>query len=198
MKNIIFGSLALSLSVAAWADTTPQSKGNDGSPYVIYGGDQINNSDGFASLSIHIADTDAIDRDGCTTTDLNSGAGGDYIYLCADGNNNPSSPKVTQLKIFQSDSSAEDTDIVTACGGTGWIALVEDLNQGSGGDWIYLCYKTGSSNKITSIRTSNHSGKNTAMNHCKLNGHKVVKNTSSEAADLNSGAGGDYIFVCTK
>ena len=78
-----------------------------------------------------------------STADLNQGAGGRYIYLCASRRpfGRGSAPAVTDVRVQTSSSCP-----------TGWKSpekfdgLNGDLNQGAGGKDIFMCYKTGNSN----------------------------------------------------
>jgi hypothetical protein len=74
-----------------------------------------------------------------------------------------------------------------------------DLNKGAGGKFIYLCYTTDPAcgSPITGIYV--YSGKN--QTHYPNSGYFHVRNSDnygpdgSRGADLNKGAGGDYIYL---
>jgi len=74
-------------------------------------------------------------------TDLNQGAGGDYIYLVqrtkwlgqrfVDPFYNV--PPIKDILIISSNQKLSSYP--------GWTLIPVDLNKGAGGKWIYLCYK---------------------------------------------------------
>uniref|UniRef100_UPI0026036D5C MAC/perforin domain-containing protein n=1 Tax=uncultured Shewanella sp. TaxID=173975 RepID=UPI0026036D5C len=68
---------------------------------------------------------------------LNKDSGGDYIYLCyhkvsADGARIDNPKCIADLKIIMGERTQPDI---------GFTKLDVDLNKGSGGEYIYLCYK---------------------------------------------------------
>ena len=60
-----------------------------------------------------------------------------------------------------------------------------DLNKGAGGDYIYLCYKTGVRNPITGL----------TVNAGSSSSFPIPPGYTRIHDDLNKGAGGDYIYV---
>jgi len=68
-------------------------------------------------------------------TDLNNGAGGPFIYIEGIFAQSPIDP-LTRVS---------DILVISSSGGmssySGWIFINQDLNQGAGGKYIYLCYK---------------------------------------------------------
>ena len=118
----------------------------------------------------------------------------DKLILKADGR------EISSINIIQPpkqppkpDNSAFITDLyVSSEGSSGnrcpsgmnWIS--QDLNQGSGGDYIYLCYDRGGSTPITDLRVTSSGS---AGNICGSGWERINK-------DLNKGAGGDYIYFC--
>lgn len=63
--------------------------------------------------------------------DLNSGAGGEYVYLCytTAGSSSP----ITNIQVFAGDSSEFPIQ-------TGYTKITKDLNKGAGGHYIYVCF----------------------------------------------------------
>lgn len=115
--------------------------------------------------------------------DLNTGAGGDFIYLCYHEQAwEPDNlkPAVTAIQIIY---NREETPV-------GYIKLPQDLNKGAGGDDVYLCYKAdtydtnNAVNKVTVIGGGN-ADINAPYGYDKVPG------------DLNRGAGGEFVYVCT-
>jgi len=75
-------------------------------------------------------------------TDLNQGAGGDYIYLVERREIRHSNmlrlysyskPPIRDILVISSNKKLSSYP--------GWILIPTDLNKGAGGKWIYLCYK---------------------------------------------------------
>lgn len=115
--------------------------------------------------------------------DLNSGAGGKYIYLCYQkGRAGSTDPLPITDLVLRHDKGAQ---------GDGWEKIPQDLNEGAGGDYIYLWYKRDpSKSPIHAVNVK--SGKNTPSTP----GYTYVTwNDSSESADVNRGARGDYIWI---
>ena len=128
-----------------------------------------------------------------STADLNQGAGGRYIYLCASRRpfGRGSAPAVTDVRIQTSSSCP-----------AGWKSpekfdgLNGDLNQGAGGKDIFMCYKTGNSNSgweagdLYSVRvvTGKYAG-------CPSGSSRVTALDGLDG-DLNQKAGGDFIYLC--
>ncbi len=76
-----------------------------------------------------------VNFDNSLWTDLNRGAGGPFIYIEGSYASGPTdSPlRVSDILVISSTSK------VTAYGD--WHVIPQDLNEGAGGKWIYLCYK---------------------------------------------------------
>jgi hypothetical protein len=117
--------------------------------------------------------------------DLNHGAGGKYLYLCyhkasyrSDGENKPCIASVVII------------DGKNAQPPTGYVKLPQDLNDGAGGDYIYLCYQPVPWADDVAIKDVTVIGGNNANVPAPYGYDKVP-------GDLNHGAGGDYIYVCT-
>ncbi|KAI1408903.1 MAC/Perforin domain-containing protein [Hypoxylon sp. FL1857] len=114
--------------------------------------------------------------------DLNQNAGGKYIYLCyhkasysSFGNNKEA---ITDLAIIFDDERTP----------SGYTKMPTDLNEGAGGRYVYLCYKTSAYNPDTAILDIRvFSGHNADVappyGFTKIN------------RDLNADAGGDYVFL---
>jgi len=114
--------------------------------------------------------------------DLNKGAGGEYIYLSYNTTNDP-------------DKALKDIRVTFGKSSTlpgAYDKNPHDLNKGAGGKYIYLWTSTDSSVGKPIKAIDVFYGQNADM----PTGYTVVKHDSSgEAADLNSGAGGDYIYL---
>ena len=67
----------------------------------------------------------------------------------------------------------------------GYSKISIDLNKGSGGDYIYLCYKKGVRNPITGLTVSADGSSSFALQ----SGYTRIY------SDLNKNVGGDYIYV---
>jgi len=68
----------------------------------------------------------------------------------------------------------------------GYTKINVDLNMGSGGDFIYVCYKKGVGAPITGLAVTLGGGAPpTDAVYTRIN------------VDLNRNAGGDYIWLCT-
>ena len=135
------------------------------------------------------------DRQGelVSTADLNQGAGGRYIYLCASRRpfGRGSAPAVTDVRVQTSSSCP-----------TGWKSpekfdgLNGDLNQEAGGKDIFMCYKTGNSNSgweagdLYSVRIV--TGKDAGC----PSGSSRVTTLNGLDGDLNQEAGGAFIYLC--
>lgn len=115
--------------------------------------------------------------------DLNSGAGGKYIYLCY---------HETQFNPVNSKQALVDLQVLfgNQQPAPGYSKINVDLNSGAGGDFVYLSYKKGDAtskdviNKITAVY-----------------GHDQYVPTpygyKQVPGDLNSGAKGDFVYFCT-
>ncbi|CAI1634379.1 MACPF domain-containing protein [Serratia proteamaculans] len=115
--------------------------------------------------------------------DLNSDAGGKYIYLCYHEAQftpvNAKQPIVDIQVLYGSQMPAP-----------GYKKIDVDLNSGAGGEFVYLSYKKGDPtssnviNKITAVY-----GKNEYVPT--PYGYKQIH------SDLNAGAGGNFVYFCT-
>ena len=79
----------------------------------------------------------------------------------------------------------------------GWTVIGKDLNAGAGGKYIYLLYKTNSSQgssgtPITGFYIKTGEGRPGSISH---GGRTYYPVTANGAADLNSGANGAYIYL---
>lgn len=154
-------------------------------------------------------------------TDLNKGAGGDYIYLCL--RYGAEAALSDEEKATGVISYVGVLPPVFACGNT-WSGPVQvplDLNKGAGGAYIYLCYWTyditsqpGASraphiSEISLLRDVEFVVSDSAISMADLPGHcndvfeDVVNGrihplyVNAVEDDLNFGAGGKYIYACT-
>ena len=125
------------------------------------------------------------------TTDLNQSAGGDYIYLAYKR---------------ETVCSYDTVDVVTglvmingsgAVAPAGYIKDPYDLNKNAGGDYIYLCKKSGPTSTasnftgaISDIRIKTGEGVNADAGY-----EFIVWNGTNTPAEVNKGAGGAYIYI---
>ena len=72
----------------------------------------------------------------------------------------------------------------------GFVKLPQDLNDGAGGDYIYLCYQPVAYADEVALKGVTVIGGDNADVPAPY-GFQMVP------GDLNDGAGGDYIYVCT-
>lgn len=124
-------------------------------------------------------------------TDLNQGAGGDYIYLAykLDSTITNASPDtvITNLTLLDGNGAATPA---------GYTKMNLDLNQGAMGDYIYLAYKRGPARDSTSFANAiSNIQIQVGQGAPPFNWELVTWSGTANAADVNRGAGGDYIFI---
>jgi len=147
-------------------------------------------------------EADDLEKDGVTVirTDLNSGAGGDYIYLCYRQTTDPDDA-ITDLFIANFTTKPISIPVfpfkLNHYGESMWSRISTDLNQGAGGDYLYLYTTTDSGkNRHPIYDLKVYIGKNPGADNP---GWEIVKYRDSSAnADLNKGAEGDYIYLLMK
>ena len=110
------------------------------------------------------------------TIDLNSGAGGECIYL---GFKRSGTTPVTSLDAKAYNSAQYNPP-------SGWLWDPSDLNAGAGGKYIYLVWKTGESKPPI---------RNITFIVANLSSPPNIPGWVSIPQDLNQGAGGDYIWL---
>ncbi|NLW42437.1 MAG: S-layer homology domain-containing protein [Tissierellia bacterium] len=131
-------------------------------------------------------------------TNLNYGAGGKYIFICYDYTSDPNDA-LKDLFVVYYLNDPEVMNYMTAdhYGKSTWSTTGVNLNQGAGGDYVYLfdTKDTGSSRfPIQNIRVymgNNPYGDNPGWEVVKMFG-------SSKDADLNMGTSGDFIYLLMK
>ena len=74
----------------------------------------------------------------------------------------------------------------------GWVKSTQDLNEGSGGAYLYLCLHPSFPGKITDLAIVNTGGDPSPSAPA---GFTVVQDQSGRAVDMNRGAGGDYLWL---
>ncbi|MPY52985.1 hypothetical protein [Streptomyces acidicola] len=108
-------------------------------------------------------------------TDLNEGAGGEYLYLAyeKDGAARP----VTDIYFL----IGEDQPVPP-----GYEKIDVDLNKGAGGKYIYLTFTRGNGAPFEDLEviSSNDPAANPPSGYRRID------------VDLNEGAGGKYIYLC--
>jgi hypothetical protein len=121
----------------------------------------------------------ADDENGWTflPTDLNKGAGGDYLYL---GYKRGTGPGVTSITC----ESFDDPQTTNPKDGWHWSNI--DLNKGAGGEYIYLFWKSEKSEQpILGLRIIANDEENP----------KKISDWEAIRVDLNKGAGGKYVWL---
>jgi len=113
--------------------------------------------------------------------DLNKGAKGNYIYLAYNTTNDPSEA-LTDIRISFDDAKMP----------SGYTKNTHDLNAGAGGAYIYLWTSSDADHGKPLKSIDVFFGQNADM----PSGFAVVNyNQTANAADLNHGAGGEYIYL---
>ncbi len=115
--------------------------------------------------------------------DLNKGAGGDYIYLCS--STVPDlGPPITAIQVAASDKSYNDDPSVKP---DGYTLVLDDLNKGAKGKYIYVSYATGTNSlPITGVNVISGDTRNIWP----------PKDFVRVDQDLNEDVHGKYIYVC--
>lgn len=115
--------------------------------------------------------------------DLNAGAGGKFIFLCVKeaylGNPGP----------FVIDVTFVVGDNQNVAAPPGYTRLEQDLNEGAGGKFIYLCFLRGSGPAIDELRLQSMD--------TPLQAHANWRYIMIPQ-DLNDGAGGQYLYLYTR
>lgn len=114
--------------------------------------------------------------------DLNASAGGDYIYTfyikqTEDQLKSSNKMPINGIKVVV----GKNTPVPT-----GYTKINIDLNQGAGGDYIYLCYRRGWTSPIKDIIVIQSNSSNPI----------IPAGYVKENVDLNKGAGGYYLYFC--
>jgi hypothetical protein len=155
--------------------------------------------------------SDYVKRD----TDLNAGAGGDFIYLCLHYASQATAGDSTLTGL---DDYVGPLPPVFACSNTssGPTQVPVDLNAGAGGDYVYLCYYTKAVNDpmpdgeraalrdVDFVVSDSVLGLGTegVQEACDNVFQDVSDGTVSGVVDsfpddMNTLAGGEYIYPCT-
>lgn len=154
----------------------------------------------ITSLSLdHHQNTGVVD--GCCNNDLNFGAKGDFIYLHAQKNDRyPTNELPAISDIFLSyDTCGHDAIKVEGCCDHG------DLNNNSGGRFLYLCYKVKSGNakyvsdlKLLEGRDASCHKYGTEWERV-THGNSVPDSITASNGDLNEGVhDSPFIYLCMK
>lgn len=138
-------------------------------------------------------------------SDLNRGAGGDYIYIYVavglDTTTGTYSP-ITNLVLV----NGGGTDCKNSTP-SGYTLIDQDLNSGAGGQYIYLCYTRETTYfhdytyhtrlPIRTLEVWNRSSGSTYSWGGNSSGsfYDVYSENGPNPLDLNKGAGGDYIYL---
>jgi hypothetical protein len=121
--------------------------------------------------------------------DLNQGAGGKFIYLCVqEAYLGHPGPFVTDIAFVVGESAG-------VAAPAGFTRLPQDLNQGAGGKFIYLCYRLGQGREaadspavIQDIQVASFDSKLPYSDNPRY---------TMIPQDLNEGAGGRYLYLHT-
>lgn len=131
-----------------------------------------------------------VQHNGNLNGDLNQGAGGKYIWFCV--RESATDKPITDLTVVAEGGSEG------GCGDLGkyWHRVGQqqgsngDLNHGSGGKYIYLCYKKDPlRGPISALKLND--------GDCDSGYYRAGTDKDSNG-DLNQGAGGKYIYMCFK
>jgi hypothetical protein len=116
--------------------------------------------------------------------DLNKGAGGRFIYLCY---------HKASYQSYGKNKQCIDSLVVIYGKNTqppaGYTKIPQDLNEGAGGEYVYLCYRLANWNNDIAIKDVAVVGGGSSNVPAPYGYEKVP-------GDLNKGAGGDFIYVC--
>lgn len=112
--------------------------------------------------------------------DLNEGAGGKYIYLCYQRNT-----PISDLTFVSGGSAKLQPP-------SGYDCVYADLNKGAGGKYIYLCAKHSESASAAQGIESLQAIAGSSGDIQPPAGYEKIP------LDLNTGAGGKYIYLCVK
>jgi len=132
---------------------------------------------------------------GCCNQDLNFGAGGDFIHLHAQKSRTfPTDdlPAISDIFLTHNDCGQHAVKVVGCCDHG-------DLNNNSGGKFIYLCYKpaSGEGKYVSDLKLVE--GRN---QFCGLGYERVVhpqRGDSADNGDLNEGVSGSpFVYLCKK
>ena len=112
--------------------------------------------------------------------DLNAGSGGKFIYPLSQYSDDKSDA-ISGLAFIQNNQVVPD----------GYTKIEQDLNEGAGGKYNYLCYTKKLENKMIAI---DFIASDKALSETKINGYFRFK------ADLNTGAykRGGYVYLLYK
>lgn len=116
--------------------------------------------------------------------DLNKGAHGKYLYLCY---------HKASYQAFGNNKQCIDSLVISygkdAQPPAGYTKLPQDLNEGAGGDYVYLCYRQTDWANDIAIKDVTVIGGGNANVPAPYGYEKVP-------GDLNKGAHGEYIYLC--
>lgn len=102
---------------------------------------------------------------------------------------------ISEIEFFRGSSFSS---VKSAIEGQGYTAVDYNLNEGSGGEYICMGYRTTTSydNALKDIRFYSNS-KSSSLSTASLAVNGVKCRYTKENVDLNAGAGGDYIYCFT-
>jgi hypothetical protein len=116
--------------------------------------------------------------------DLNKGAGGRFLYLCY---------HKASYQPYGTNKQCVDSLVVIYGKNTptppGYTKINQDLNEGAGGEYVYLCYRLANWNNDIAIKDVTVVGGNSSNVPPPYGYEKLPE-------DINKGAGGDFIYIC--
>jgi hypothetical protein len=119
--------------------------------------------------------------------DLNTGAEGDFIYLCyAKANYNKKKPRDEQRAVIKVIAIYDDQKKPE---GDDWTKCDANVNKGTKGGPIYICYQTAPFDRITSIKDVTVMASDDPNNPPPFGFEKAT-------GDLNKGAKGKFVYAC--
>lgn len=80
----------------------------------------------------------------------------------------------------------------------GYVLNPRDLNQGAGGDDVYACVAYGARNGALDYIGLTASSSGSSQTEAKCRSGATLTNMTRVNGDLNSGAGGDFIYFCIR
>lgn len=125
--------------------------------------------------------------------DLNQGAGGEYIYLCYTEGAGLGA-KITDITVIAGDSP----DVPVPAG---YTKLDTDLNKGAGGKYVYLCFYRGEGPgylDLPQFIVSDQAMPAITAIALPAADKPMTGQYAMIPQDLNEGAGGKYIYLCTR
>ena len=188
--------------------------------HIYYTRDSFSDNRAVTEIWFNATSKGAVCKDNSTTPyDVNKGAGGDDIFMHFSTTAGASTEKpaasdegksggkstvgkaISEVKLIGG-SSSEINSLKSNAERKGWTVIESNLNAGTGGDVIYLCYKTSrDGDYITGLYLSS-AGNSGLANSITVGGKRYTLcpyegggHFTGIKGDLNSNAGGDDIHI---